>query len=337
MKPPLLPILATLALFTAVTVHAQGTPPMPPIPPAPAAPEHPSPPIHGNKAVITIDVDGHHETREIDLGKDSEISLGKNREIKIHTDADKITPRREKAVWLGVTPDAVSDDLRAQLPLEPGSGLILRGVVADGPAGKAGLQKNDVLTKLDDQLLLNARQLRTLVRAKHAGDTVRLSYVRRGQPGVAEVTLDSHDETTWTDEPGSYHFSFGKDDGADAGEEISKSVNAVVKNAMKNAATRLEVLNRAIVMDRNGKVVNFIKDDGIDVDAALGAVDRALHEAGIDDKTITAAKQKVADALESTADKLRKAQDGLKKAADGLKKQTVPPAGKDAAIDTDDE
>ena len=46
------------------------------------------------------------------------------------------------------------------------------------PAAEAGLLQNDVLEKLDDQLLVNTAQFTVLVRSKKPGDEVTLSVIR---------------------------------------------------------------------------------------------------------------------------------------------------------------
>lgn len=94
-----------------------------------------------------------------------------------------------EAVWMGVAVEPVSRALRTQLSLEPAGGLVLGQVVADGPAAKAGLQADDVLTRLDDQAIIDPAQFVTLVQSRHVGETVRVSYVRHAQPGVAQVEL----------------------------------------------------------------------------------------------------------------------------------------------------
>ena len=317
------PLLLTLATLTALGANAfsQDSTPAPPAPPAaPAAPTPPTPPKR-SKAVITFDVDGHQETREIDLDHPGVISLGKNQEIKIRTDGDRSGPHREQSVYIGVTPDSVPDEVRAQLSLEPGSGIILRGVSANGPAARAGLQKNDVLTKFDDQLLLSEHQFRLLIKGKHDGDTVHIAYLRRGQPGVVEVTLSTQESTDWTrvgSGPGDFQFSFD-DNGSFNSEELSKNVHAVVSNAMKSAADSLNQ-SKAIVMDKAGKMVKLIGEDMVDTDTALDAVDKAMHRANLDEKTIADTKRMVAEELKRNEHHLEKLQDGLKKAADNLKK-----------------
>jgi membrane-associated protease RseP (regulator of RpoE activity) len=96
--------------------------------------------------------------------------------------------------WLGVTTEAASDELRAQLSLDPGVGLTVFGVSPGGPAAKAGLQVHDILVRLGDQILMDPDQLKNLVRAKKAGDRVALTYLRKGKESSAELTLAEHAE-----------------------------------------------------------------------------------------------------------------------------------------------
>jgi len=91
--------------------------------------------------------------------------------------------------WLGVATDEVSPDLRAQLSLPEGAGLIVRDVTKESPAEKAGVQVNDILTKLDDQILVNAPQLQTLIRGKKDGDEAALTLVRKGKETKIKAKL----------------------------------------------------------------------------------------------------------------------------------------------------
>jgi membrane-associated protease RseP (regulator of RpoE activity) len=91
--------------------------------------------------------------------------------------------------WLGLAADEVSADVRAQLPLPEGAGLLVRNVTAGGPAAQAGVWANDILVKLDDQLLVNAAQLHALIRGKKDGDKITLSLLRKGKVMQVLTTL----------------------------------------------------------------------------------------------------------------------------------------------------
>jgi len=99
----------------------------------------------------------------------------------------------EKVTWLGVGADPVSDELRAQLPLQPGEGLVVRSVIPDSPAAKAGLEEHDVVTRLDDQILVSGDQLSSLVKMHKPGEAVRLTYLRKGEKKEVSATLVEHE------------------------------------------------------------------------------------------------------------------------------------------------
>ena len=105
--------------------------------------------------------------------------------------------------WLGVNIDRVSPVVAAQLDLKPGTGLVVEHVVAESPADEFGIQRYDVLTSLNDQILVNPDQLRVLVAGSSPGESVSLDIIRGGKRREVEVTLakrkvaqfvhDSHD------------------------------------------------------------------------------------------------------------------------------------------------
>ncbi|MBE2215319.1 MAG: PDZ domain-containing protein [Opitutaceae bacterium] len=95
----------------------------------------------------------------------------------------------EPVTFLGLEVAPVDEALAAQLKLPPDHGLIVRFVVPDSPAAAAGVQKHDVLTRLDDQVLIAPRQLSALVRARKEGDAIKLTYVRAGAEARATATL----------------------------------------------------------------------------------------------------------------------------------------------------
>ncbi len=95
---------------------------------------------------------------------------------------------REPVTFLGVESTPASPALAAQLGLPKGFGLVVTTVLPDSPAASA-LQAHDVLTKLNDQLLVDTRQLGALVRSFKEGDEVVLTYVRAGKTASAKVKL----------------------------------------------------------------------------------------------------------------------------------------------------
>ncbi len=99
----------------------------------------------------------------------------------------------EKKTYIGVMTEPVSPPLRAQLGLAEESGLVAMHVEKDSPAAKADIKEYDVLLKLDDQVLINREQFRTLAQSHKAGDTVKLSILRAGKPMDVTVKLEEHE------------------------------------------------------------------------------------------------------------------------------------------------
>lgn len=94
-----------------------------------------------------------------------------------------------RASYLGVSTSSPHEALRRQLQLKPGVGLVVEQVDPKSPADHAGVEQFDVLWKLGDQLLVNPEQLLVLVRTFKAGDEVKLTVIRGGQPQVLTAKL----------------------------------------------------------------------------------------------------------------------------------------------------
>jgi putative serine protease PepD len=71
------------------------------------------------------------------------------------------------------------------------SGLFVAGVVAGGPAEKAGLRQGDIITKVDGQPATSNVQLQELTLTKSPGDRLTLDYVRDGHSASTTVTLEA--------------------------------------------------------------------------------------------------------------------------------------------------
>ncbi len=97
--------------------------------------------------------------------------------------------KKEKAAFLGVTAEAADSALRSQLKLNRGIGLVIKNVQDKTPAADAGLQENDVITKLDDQWLVNQQQFGVLIRMHKAGDEITLTGLREGAPIAIKAKL----------------------------------------------------------------------------------------------------------------------------------------------------
>jgi serine protease Do len=99
---------------------------------------------------------------------------------------DKV--EKETVAFLGVETAPVSATTGIQLGLPRGTGLVVNHVVPKSVADGV-LSPHDILLKLDDQILIETRQLSVLIRNHKEGDEVTLTYLRGGQRATAKVKL----------------------------------------------------------------------------------------------------------------------------------------------------
>ena len=133
--------IATIAAIGLLPIS--GLAQTPPAPPEPPAPPHP-PGVPG--------VPGHHDK------------------------APKVP-----MTYLGVETSQVPDVVSEQLGLAKGLGLVVDYVEPNSPAASAGVQQNDILKMLNDQILIEPSQLRRLLQTFPEGTEVTLTILRKGK------------------------------------------------------------------------------------------------------------------------------------------------------------
>ncbi len=130
------------------------------------------------KTVIVTDDNGVVTTRVIESGPNGDV-------IK---DTAGPGAAQEPRGYVGISAAPLSADKAALVSVPEGTGLLVEFVAEDGPAAAAGVKKSDVLTKLDDQILINPEQFRVLVRNHKKGDKIKLEILRAGAKQEVEVT-----------------------------------------------------------------------------------------------------------------------------------------------------
>jgi hypothetical protein len=91
--------------------------------------------------------------------------------------------------YLGVVTVPPPAVIAAQFGLSPGFGLVVSEVLPDSPAAKAGVQKYDVLTKFNDQQLVDGGQFSTLVRAQAKDSDATLTLFRKAKEEKVSVKI----------------------------------------------------------------------------------------------------------------------------------------------------
>src|SRR5438046_443112 len=86
--------------------------------------------------------------------------------------------KKVPVTYLGVETSDVPRVVSEQLGLPKGFGLVVDYVVPDGPAAAAGVQQNDILRMLNDQILTEPGEISTLIRRVQGAKPVRKPCVR---------------------------------------------------------------------------------------------------------------------------------------------------------------
>jgi S1-C subfamily serine protease len=81
--------------------------------------------------------------------------------------------------WIGVEPRELSTELADSLNLQVKSGVLIAGVLQDGPAGKGGLRPGDVVLQIGDRPVKNVSELFAVVAALQP-DTETVLLTQRG-------------------------------------------------------------------------------------------------------------------------------------------------------------
>ncbi len=88
--------------------------------------------------------------------------------------------------WIGVEPNDLSPELAETFGIKPVPGVIITGVLQNGPAAQAGIRPGDVIVKVGEQNVTSVAELLNRVAALKPGEPARFSLLRRG----SEMTLD---------------------------------------------------------------------------------------------------------------------------------------------------
>ncbi|MTI14854.1 S1C family serine protease [Sansalvadorimonas verongulae] len=91
--------------------------------------------------------------------------------------------------WLGIESTALSTELAEAFNLPLGSGILISGVYEKGPAKAAGLQRGDIILRINDLVTYDARKVMNSVAKLKPGSKVTIMVLRDGKkmPFVAEV------------------------------------------------------------------------------------------------------------------------------------------------------
>jgi S1-C subfamily serine protease len=96
--------------------------------------------------------------------------------------------------WMGVIGQSVDAESAQGLNLSVQQGALVSDVQTGGPAEGAGLQKGDVITKVDGQEIKTMEDITDLLFDRKPGDTIKVTYVRGEETRETDLTLGTRPE-----------------------------------------------------------------------------------------------------------------------------------------------
>ncbi|GAA6143390.1 trypsin-like peptidase domain-containing protein [Hydrogenophaga sp. 5NK40-0174] len=95
--------------------------------------------------------------------------------------------------WIGVEPQNLTPELAQTFGLSNDSGVIITGVLQNGPAASAGMMPGDVIVAVNGVTVGNVSQLLATVAALKPGEPAKLEIVRRSGKETLTVTPAKRD------------------------------------------------------------------------------------------------------------------------------------------------
>jgi S1-C subfamily serine protease len=92
--------------------------------------------------------------------------------------------------WLGIMPLDVPSEIRQELGLNQGEGVLVGKVELGAPANRAGLQIGDVILKWNEHVATDPTLLSRAIAATKIGSEAKLLLVRADGGESKQITLD---------------------------------------------------------------------------------------------------------------------------------------------------
>jgi hypothetical protein len=107
------------------------------------------------------------------------------------------SPEEKPYIGVVVKPDPISPLLRKHLHLQPDEGLLVVNVQQDSPGDRAGLEKDDIVLRIEDQPVTHYEQFVADIRRHEVGDTITLEIIHLGQRKEVSLALAPRGRGAW--------------------------------------------------------------------------------------------------------------------------------------------
>ena len=101
---------------------------------------------------------------------------------------DIVTAGKVTRGWIGVEPNDLSPELAETFGVKASAGVIITGVLQNGPAAKAGVRPGDVITGVGEKSIGNTQELLSAVAGLKPGTATRFALQRGSDKLELDVT-----------------------------------------------------------------------------------------------------------------------------------------------------
>jgi serine protease DegS len=84
--------------------------------------------------------------------------------------------------WLGIEAQDLTPELAQTFGADTTTGVLIAGVLSDGPADKAGLLPGDIVTTIDGKTVVDSTAAMKTISDRQPGSAIRLGGIREGKP-----------------------------------------------------------------------------------------------------------------------------------------------------------
>ncbi len=160
--------------------------------------------------------------------------------------------------WLGVLVQQITPEIAEGLKLPEPKGALVSDVTPGGPAAKAGIQRQDIITQFNGQAINEMQELPKLVAAMPPGTEVQLTYLRNGKEKTARLKVAEQPEEI-------------AKSGIPGGEEVEQNLGLVVQEVNPQIQRRLRI------EDSEGVIITNVDSRGPAQEAGLRVGDLILE------------------------------------------------------------
>lgn len=170
----------------------------------------------------------------------------------------------ENGAFLGVYPRNITDDDRDALEFKGKDGVMIDGVIDDGPSDEAGMESGDIIIKMGGDPISNTKDMRKHLKKLSPGDDLKVLVFRGGKEKELNIKLGERPDDTFSksfkmyidDEDGGFLGveTIGVDD--DLAEYFGVKSGALIRSVVDDSPAEKAGL-------KAGDVITKVGDDDI--------------------------------------------------------------------------